>query len=445
MPGANVCLAYLFLYASYIIGRLTLVYKLQQSVCNRSKILTVIVLTILLTFFTMETVFITKLAPEPETWSMSAYILILVSIIFSIFIAKDFIHRSALREEKLNTQLNAIDKTHLIMVMDMNGNIISANRRLSSLLEFKISDLKKMNHKDITPEYVVKAKEYQKFWDTLRSGKSIFGEFEEVTKWGLSVWVQGNYTPLRDHEGNLNSILKIAVDRTADHRAQVEIIQKNSYLEYAAKILRHDMHSGINTYIPRGINSLKRRLTDRQIQDLNIEAPLKMIEGGLEHAQRVYNGVREFTNIVKSNSKMQKTEFNITDALNKYMHSTAYSKQVIIDTLPTIHANESLFCTAIDNLVRNGLKYNDSETKFVKIYMLDFTSLCVEDNGRGMTQSEFEYLSKPYTRKLNQQEQGSGLGLNICMAIFKEHGFTMTAEKLEQGTRLKINLKRSYL
>jgi len=31
-----------------------------------------------------------------------------------------------------------------------------------------------------------------------------------------------------------------------------EIMRKNTYLEYAAKILRHDMHSGINTYLQEG-------------------------------------------------------------------------------------------------------------------------------------------------------------------------------------------------
>ena len=29
-----------------------------------------------------------------------------------------------------------------------------------------------------------------------------------------------------------------------------ELSRKNTYLEHAAKILRHDMHSGINTYLP---------------------------------------------------------------------------------------------------------------------------------------------------------------------------------------------------
>jgi hypothetical protein len=50
-----------------------------------------------------------------------------------------------------------------------------------------------------------------------------------------------------------------------------EINKKNSYLEHAARIIRHDMHSGINTYMPRGISSLEKRLTIEDIQRLKIE------------------------------------------------------------------------------------------------------------------------------------------------------------------------------
>jgi hypothetical protein len=57
-----------------------------------------------------------------------------------------------------------------------------------------------------------------------------------------------------------------------------DIAKKNSYLEHAARIIRHDMHSGINTYMPRGITSLEKRLTVEDIQRLKIEGALKMVK-----------------------------------------------------------------------------------------------------------------------------------------------------------------------
>jgi K+-sensing histidine kinase KdpD len=220
-----------------------------------------------------------------------------------------------------------------------------------------------------------------------------------------------------------------------------ELDKKNIYLEHAAKIIRHDMHSGINTYIPRGISSLTRRLNDQAIEDLKLGAPLKLLSEGLKHAQKVYSGVYEFTNLVKQGQTLNKKECNIHDILKDYLDLTSYKDQVLIsEDLPTVEVNEPLFCTAVDNLIRNGLKYNDSPTKYVKIYR-EGDDIIIEDNGRGITNDEFIELSKPYKRKEGQKESGTGLGLNICIAILGEHGFEVTAEKLDNGTKIKIKTK----
>lgn len=202
------------------------------------------------------------------------------------------------------------------------------------------------------------------------------------------------------------------------------------------------MHSGINTYIPRGVSSLKRRLTKDKIEELRIGAPIRLINDGLIHTQKVYKGVYEFTNLVKPNVKLNKEVKNLGKILRDYLRITSYSKNVIINNLPDENVNESLFCTACDNLIRNGLKYNDSDTKVVKIYFdKSNESIIIEDNGRGITQDQFEELRKPYIRNKNQIESGSGLGLNICCAILEEHGFKVSCEKLKKGTKFKIKLR----
>jgi len=225
-----------------------------------------------------------------------------------------------------------------------------------------------------------------------------------------------------------------------------DLSKKNIYLEHAAKIIRHDMHSGINTYLPRGIKSLNRRLTDESIKDLRISAPLKLIKDGLHHAQKVYAGVYEFTNLVKENAQLNKAPHNISEILTDYLKLTAYKNQVVLsDNLPDVlDVNEALFCTALDNFIRNGLKYNDSGTKWVKIYHEGSyhtgSYIVVEDNGRGLTADEFIILSKPYARKENQKEAGTGLGLNISIEILKEHGYSVFAKKTDNGTKIYIKL-----
>jgi signal transduction histidine kinase len=219
-----------------------------------------------------------------------------------------------------------------------------------------------------------------------------------------------------------------------------DIAKKNSYLEHAARIIRHDMHSGINTYMPRGITSLEKRLTVEDIQRLKIEGALKMVKEGLNHTQKVYKSVYEFTNLVKQNVVLNKSIVDAKDLIWKYISPNSYSSQVEIFDLGDMEVNETLFCNAVENLIKNGLSYNDSEVKKVKIYNEE-EYLIVEDNGKGFSQKQLEKHLTKYSKKTDVTGEEKGLGLNICVAILEEHGFKLSCEKIEGGTKMKIKIK----
>lgn len=345
-----------------------------------------------------------------------------------------------------------INEAALVSKTDKFGKIFYANDKFTKVSGYSLDEVIGKDHhivnsgqhpKELWKEMYDVTINKKKIWNKVITNKNKSGNFYYV-----DTYIKSNTDP---DTGELIGFTSIRQDVTKIIESINELDKKNTYLEHAAKILRHDMHSGINTYLPRGISSLERRLTDEDISRLKLESPLKMIKEGLKHTQKVYKGVYEFTNLVKKDVNLSKTVCSIKYILDDYLSTTAYKSQVILDdNLPTIEVNEPLFCTSLDNLIRNGLKYNDSSTKFVKIYFeterkkfgLRKQFICVEDNGRGMSQEDFEHLSKPYVRKEGQKESGTGLGLNICKAILDEHGFVITSEKLPQGgTKLKIKIK----
>jgi len=345
-------------------------------------------------------------------------------------------------ENEISNRMNAINRSNAVIEFDLDGNIKFANDLFLKTLGYSSHDELVGKHHSIFVEDDLKdTREYLDLWENLKSGKFFTGEVARKKKDGSIVYLQTTYNPIIGEDGQPYRIMKIATDITKSYNQQAEIEKKNTYLEHAAKILRHDMHSGINTYIPRGLSSLERRLSEDQVKDLKIESPLKMIKEGLRHTQKVYKGVYEFTNLVKKDIVLNRVDCNIKDILGDYLSSTAYQSQVIISDLGQSSVNEALFCTALDNLIRNGLKYNDSLTKWVKISREE-DLIIIEDNGRGMSHEDFKLLSQPYTRREGQKESGTGLGLNICVAILEEHKFSITCSKLpEGGTRLKINIK----
>lgn len=396
---------------------------------------------IILAFFAVQTCIVFRFCDPSYLLAEFGYGCIIAFIPPFSYVVHQFMRATKIKEKNIDLQMKAIESANIVVTMDMDGIIRSANKNFLQAIEHTTSSIRGLNHKFLVPLYIRESQEYVDFWNRLRSGESVSGRFERVSKTGKQVWIFGNYTPVRNSSGSIVKVLKIATDITSQYEAEVLVNQKNSYLEHAAKILRHDMHSGINTYMPRGLSSLKRRLDSDQIKKLKIESPLRMLEEGLRHTQKVYSGVKEFTNLVKEDAQLDKQRHNLTEIMKSYLQSTSYVKQVKIGLLPTIMVNEPLFCTAIDNLIRNGLKYNDSATKFVSIYMQTDSVMCVEDNGRGMSQNDFIDFSKPYTRKKDQKEKGSGLGLNICLAILNEHGFSVHAEKQSNGTKVLIKIK----
>lgn len=345
------------------------------------------------------------------------------------------------KELQLKNRMTAINRSNAVIEFDLEGYVQFANSAFTEALGYSSEELIGKHHSMLLFEEDM-GDEYDNFWELMRKGEFSSGEICRKRKDGSRVYLQATYNPIIGEDDKPYRVLKVATDISLNVQQQHEIQKKNTYLEHAAKILRHDMHSGINTYIPRGLGSLERRMPEDRQRELKIDGPIKMIKEGLRHTQKVYKGVYEFTNLVKKDVVLTKDECNLKAILEDYLSATAYKSQVLVDDLGVENVNEALFCTALDNLIRNGLKYNDSDNKFVKIYR-EGNYVIIEDNGRGLTREEFKYLSQPYVRKEGQKESGSGLGLNICIAILEEHGFLVDCDKLPSGgTQIKITLSK---
>ncbi len=255
----------------------------------------------------------------------------------------------------------------------------------------------------------------------------------------------GEFMPSDDpkYDKWLSDYHKINYSITEKMKEKEELQQKRVFLEHTAKIIRHDMHSGINTYIPRGIKGLLRRLPEEVISKYNLSGSIKLLEDGIAYTQKVYKGVYAFTNLVREDEPLDKTYCDIKEKLEDFISGTAYRDSVSIEELTMCDIQPTLFCTAVDNLIKGGLQFNESEEKWVKIYMEGKTTLCVEDNGVGLSREDFMSYCKPYIYRKNNGEI-KGLELNIAVSIILEHGFDIYPVKKENGTIFKIDLDTSF-
>jgi two-component system, OmpR family, sensor histidine kinase CpxA len=115
-----------------------------------------------------------------------------------------------------------------------------------------------------------------------------------------------------------------------------------------------------------------------------------------------------------------------------------------------VHGNAELLQSAIENVVRNAVRYTTSDASVdVQLQHVEkaagrFILLSVRDYGTGVPEEELSNIFRPFYRVANDRDRqsgGAGLGLAIADRVIRVHGGTIHAENASlQGLRVDIFL-----
>lgn len=121
------------------------------------------------------------------------------------------IHRKQKENEEI---IKAIDTSMSVIEFDPSGKILKANANFLQLMEYPFSEIQEKHHKMFMTQEESVSKEYKTFWEKLRLGETIKGDFRRIAKSGKSVWIRGNYSPQLDKNGKVSKVIKVAYDIT---------------------------------------------------------------------------------------------------------------------------------------------------------------------------------------------------------------------------------------
>ncbi len=120
-------------------------------------------------------------------------------------------------EERVNNDAikDAINQDWATIEFSMDGFVIAANQNFVNTLGYDTeSELLGKHHRDFVDPEEVKTPEYAQFWKDLNDGKTIKGEFKKIKKDGTVAWINESFTPVRNNDGKLFKVIKIASDIT---------------------------------------------------------------------------------------------------------------------------------------------------------------------------------------------------------------------------------------
>ncbi len=151
--------------------------------------------------------------------------------------------QEAIEAEKINMQglLNTVNAYISMVEFWTDGIIIDANDIFLQSMGYTLSEIAGKHHSMfLTPDFK-NSNEYSKFWDNLASGKTINAEALRVTKSGREIWLQAVYSPVRDNNGTIVKVIKLATDISQSKNMQVEAMQQAEMLRAQEEEMRQNM------------------------------------------------------------------------------------------------------------------------------------------------------------------------------------------------------------
>jgi len=115
------------------------------------------------------------------------------------------------RSAEMEGFINALKESNHVVEYDLEGKILDVNENFLKLLNMSKEDLVGLHHKDYQEYTEEDLKQYDKFWEDLKNGKS--KKETSTLKVGKNRYTfVETYTPILNKEGKAEKILKIATD-----------------------------------------------------------------------------------------------------------------------------------------------------------------------------------------------------------------------------------------
>lgn len=120
--------------------------------------------------------------------------------------------------------LSALELNLAMTEFNLQGEIIWVNKNFSNTLGYEVKEMKNMRHKQLCTEEFKNSKEYVLLWDNLTKGIKFQQKMQRVDKWGNLLWLEATYIPIRNDNGNVSHVLKIATDITERENKTRDVI-----------------------------------------------------------------------------------------------------------------------------------------------------------------------------------------------------------------------------
>ena len=143
------------------------------------------------------------------------------------------------KEMQRDAQMRAIGSAAAYIEFTPEGEILKANQLFQKAMQYDLQELVGNHHSMFCDRKYVNSSDYKDFWNKLGKGEPFSGEVKRIKKNRDVIWLNASYTPVKDENGRVFKVIKLATDITeqkllsSEVSAKMEAINSSSaYIEF---------------------------------------------------------------------------------------------------------------------------------------------------------------------------------------------------------------------
>jgi len=141
--------------------------------------------------------------------------------------------------------LDALSRSLAMIEFAPDGTILTANANFCQALGYQLSEIKGRHHSLFVDPDEVATPAYAEFWAKLGRGEFDSREYRRLGKGGREVWIQASYNPVRDRNGRVMKVVKVASDITAEKLRALDAQARIEALSRAQAVIEFDVDGRI--------------------------------------------------------------------------------------------------------------------------------------------------------------------------------------------------------
>ncbi|MDX1975549.1 MAG: methyl-accepting chemotaxis protein [Rickettsiales bacterium] len=223
--------------------------------------------------------------------------------------------------------VGAVNQSQAMIEFEIDGKIVKANDNFLKALGYMLDEIKGKHHRIFCDSAYTASPEYKAFWEALGRGENQQADFLRIRKDGSQIWINANYAPIRDLNGKVVKVVKIASDITA---SKVAIIENERGIAESVEVLRGLSDGNLTQKIKGDYKGTFRDI--KAALNSTIDRLRDMVKDIIESAQSVNSAASEIS--AGSTDLSQRTEEQASS-----LEETAASMEQITGTVKQNSAN----------------------------------------------------------------------------------------------------------